>query len=153
MAQNASSGAQTGKRTNTGGTQTEMASSSTQHPVYTVNNDSRVSGTNSSMQGGVSYRPNVPTNPHFVEGWRGPGPPNVPTNPVFQDGWRGPGPSSGAPPATVAAAAVASTLALQEKGITDTVSYMDMDARKRLSERAEQIGARSKRYNNKLVQC
>ena len=58
--QNASSGTQTGKRTNTGGTQTEMASSSTQHPVYIVNNDSRVSGTNSSMQGGVSYRPNVP---------------------------------------------------------------------------------------------
>ena len=44
--QNTSSGTQTGKRTNTGGTQTEMASSSTQHPVYT--------GTNSSMQGGVS---------------------------------------------------------------------------------------------------
>ena len=123
--QNTSSGTQPGKRTNTGGTQTEMASSSTQHPVYTVYNDSRVSGTHPSMQGGVTYRPTVSTVPHF------------------KDGWQGPGSSSGPPPpATVAAAAVASTLALQEQGITDTVTHMDMDARKRLSEAAEQIGAR-----------
>ena len=123
--QNTSSGTQPGKRTNTGGSQTERASSSTQHPVYTVYNDSRVSGTHPSMQGGVTYRPTVSTVPHF------------------QDGWQGPGSSSGPPPpATVAAAAVASTLALQEQGITDTVTHMDMDARKRLSEAKEQIGAR-----------
>ena len=123
--QNTSSGTQPGKRTNTGGTQTERASSSTQHPVYTVYNDSRVSGTHPSMQGGVTYRPIVPSVPHF------------------KDGLQGPGSSSGPPPpATVAAAAVASTLALQEQGITDTVTHMDMDARKRLSEAAEQIGAR-----------
>ena len=112
--QNTSSGTQTGKRTNAGVTQTEMASSSTQHPVYTVYNDSRVSGTNPSMQGGVSYRPTVPTVPHF------------------KDGWRGPGPSSGAPPATVAAAAVASTLALQEQGVTNSMSYMDVEAKKKV---------------------
>ena len=124
--QNTSSGTQTGKRTNTGVTQTEMASSGTQHPVYTMYNDSRVSGTHPTMQGGVSYRPTQPTVPHF------------------KDGWQGPGSSSGPPPApaTVAAAAVASTLALQEQGITDTVTHMDMDARKRLSEAKEQIGTR-----------
>jgi hypothetical protein len=42
----------------------------------------------------------------------------------------------------VAAAAVASTLALQEQGVTNTVTHMDMDARKRLSEAKEQIGTR-----------
>jgi len=131
--QNTSSGTQPGKRTNTGGTQTERASSSTQHPVYTVYNDSRVSGTHPSMQGGVSYRPTVPTVPHF------------------KDGWQGPGSSSGPPPpATVAAAAVASTLALQEQGITDTVTHMDMDARKRLSEAKEQIGTRRQVMQQKV---
>ena len=69
-----------------GGTQTEMSTGSkdtpvyipqhvpiySQHPVYTVHNNTSTSGSNPSMQKGVSYRPPPPSGPPPPQYGQGP---------------------------------------------------------------------------------
>ena len=146
----------------------EMASSSSQPATYNSTNTRSTTIYSGSMQQGVTAagkKGPIPTTPHFNNDWRGarpsPGAGTVPANPIFKDGWQGarPSPGAGTVPADPinvptnphfrdgwrgpsAAAAVAQTLALQDQGVTQGLAFMDSDARKRVSDAREQVGAK-----------
>jgi hypothetical protein len=130
----------------------EMSSSSNQQPIYNSSNIYGATNYSGSMQQGVRVpgKPGQqPANPIFTENWRGAEPgagpalAPVPANPIFADGWQGNRPNA-------AAAAVATTLALQEQRATVSLQAMDIAARKRVAEATEQVGAQRRNIQEQV---
>ena len=102
----------------------------TTHPTHTIQNNTSTSGFTSSMQQGVTYRP----------------PQSSSAGAIPQPRQNGKGPYGRQPPPSVPpiAAAVATRLAQQDQGVTDTIDSMNVEARKRLAEVRGQSEKKSK---------